>query len=56
MNTGEIKKDGTLTISGLGLGRIKISDSETRKEMIFSGRTWVSATLEFKRLLLYRSN
>ena len=52
MKTGEIKKDGTLTIEAIGLGRIKISDSETGKEIIFSGRTWVNATLEFNRLLL----
>ena len=50
MNTGEIKKVGTLTISGLGLGRIKISDSETGREMVFVGRHWVDAMLEFKRL------
>ena len=52
MNTGEIKKVGTLTIEAIGLGRIKISDSETGKEMIFSGQTRVNAMLEFKRLLL----
>ena len=50
MNTGEIKKVGTLTISGLGLGRIKISDSES--EIIYSGQTLVSAMLEFKRMAI----
>lgn len=51
MNTGEIKKIGTLTVEAIGLGRIKVSD-EKGKEVIFCGRTWVNAMLEFKRLSL----
>lgn len=51
MNTGEIKKIGTLTIEAIGLGRIKVSD-EKGKEVIFCGQKWEDALLEFKRLSL----